>query len=123
MLEAGMMSGSDARGAMDLIDKIIAFFNDRDAYEDDEMMFKNEAQGKAKEEEKASDAPVDVEAHNESHLYSMKMRKFFENVGFKTYAKVRPYAIFPAVHRCTLNSLPSCFVFAHELLLAETRFS
>jgi hypothetical protein len=93
VLEAGMMSGSDARGAMDLIDKIIAFFDDRDAYEDDEMMFKNEAQGKAKEEEKEFDAPVNLEAHNESNLYSMKIRKFFENVGFKTYAKVRPHML------------------------------
>lgn len=107
VLEAGMMSESEAKGSTDLIDKIIAFYDDREAYEDDEMMFKNEAQGKKVEQKGQTDVAVDAEAHDEAHLYSMKMRKFFENVGFRNFAKVCLAPLAPRLVIELARGLPS----------------
>uniref|UniRef100_A0A7S1MY34 SAM domain-containing protein n=1 Tax=Hemiselmis andersenii TaxID=464988 RepID=A0A7S1MY34_HEMAN len=86
MVDNGFLELDVAKEADELFCTILDFFHDRESYEDDAMIL----QGKQIEQMMAAPGQVDdnQEAFGETvHQYSMKVRKFFEQLGFTKYGK------------------------------------
>mmetsp|Transcript_10398 Transcript_10398/g.25675 ORF Transcript_10398/g.25675 Transcript_10398/m.25675 type:complete len:493 (+) Transcript_10398:1871-3349(+) len=86
MTDTGYLTLDEAKAADEVFVAVLDFFHDREGYEDDAMILQatmiEQAQGVPGSVEEAEEAPQE-----EQHPYSMKMRKFFEQLGFIKYGK------------------------------------
>jgi len=104
MADTGYIHLDEAKERDEVFAAILDFFHDREGYEDDAMILQG------KQIEQARGAPGSVVADEQESLdnaasqYSMKMRKFFEQLGFVKYG--REYAMLFKSNEIDWQGLP-----------------